>query len=512
MKRKWLAGLVALIACVTVAVAMTGCTMGDYIPVSIASITKTSSDGLVDTYTILYTDGTTDTFTVTNGKDGESFNGRPVSIASIAKSTTSADGLVDSYTILYTDGTTDTFTVTNGKDGASVTPMDLYNTYKEQTGDSDLTYAQFLQAYLTVEEDVTPAASVIARTLLSAVKVFSEYQEREGYAATKPVVSQGAGVVYRIDEDYVYFLTNYHVVYNEDAVGSKVSQSIHCYLYGSESYPSLGEGAYEYDEYAIACEYVGGAATYDVAVVRASKQDVLAINPDVRAITFADGYRVGETAFTVGNPNGDGLSVTQGIVSVENEDIQLDVDGTTRSHRSIRIDVALYHGNSGGGLFNADGELIGLSNAGAETDQNINYAVPLQIVERVAANVMHHAMDGDDSTVGVCKTRLGVTVTEKNSRYVYDEMTGYGRIEAEVTVSEVEQGSIAEALGLETDWVLTHMTVGGKTLELTQNHVIGDLLISAYAGTPISFAYRNGTQTGTTVTYVVTAEDIATVA
>ena len=71
----------------------------------IASINLTSTSGLVDTYTISFTDGTSTTFTVTNG------NG----IASVVKTSTS--GRVDTYTITFTNGTTTTFTVTNGQDG-----------------------------------------------------------------------------------------------------------------------------------------------------------------------------------------------------------------------------------------------------------------------------------------------------------------------------------------------------------------------------------------------------------
>ena len=74
----------------------------------ISSIAKTATSGLIDTYTITYTDNTTSTFTVTNGADGKG-------IVSIAKTGTS--GLVDTYTITYTDNTTSTFTVTNGEDG-----------------------------------------------------------------------------------------------------------------------------------------------------------------------------------------------------------------------------------------------------------------------------------------------------------------------------------------------------------------------------------------------------------
>ncbi len=76
--------------------------------VGIDHIDKTATAGLVDTYTIYYTDETTSTFEVTNGS----------SIASIAKTSTS--GNVDTYTITMTDGATSSFTVTNG----SVTSVD----------------------------------------------------------------------------------------------------------------------------------------------------------------------------------------------------------------------------------------------------------------------------------------------------------------------------------------------------------------------------------------------------
>ena len=71
----------------------------------IVSIEKTSTSGLVDTYTITYTDGNTDTFDVTNGAEG-------VGITDISK--TSTVGNVDTYTITLSNGDTYDFTVTNG--------------------------------------------------------------------------------------------------------------------------------------------------------------------------------------------------------------------------------------------------------------------------------------------------------------------------------------------------------------------------------------------------------------
>lgn len=81
---------------------------------SVVSLVKTSTSGLVDTYTITFSDGTTQTFQVTNGEEGEKGD-TGVGIASIIKTSTS--DLIDTYTITYTNNTQTTFTVTNGRDG-----------------------------------------------------------------------------------------------------------------------------------------------------------------------------------------------------------------------------------------------------------------------------------------------------------------------------------------------------------------------------------------------------------
>lgn len=83
----------------------------------ITSIVKTSTAGLVDTYTITFNDSTTQTFTVTNGTNGTNgSNGR--GIVSISRTSgTGAPGTTDTYTITYTDATTSTFTVYNGANG-----------------------------------------------------------------------------------------------------------------------------------------------------------------------------------------------------------------------------------------------------------------------------------------------------------------------------------------------------------------------------------------------------------
>lgn len=80
--------------------------------VTVTSVEKTGTNGNVDTYTITYSDGTTTTFTVTNGKNGD--DGDSITVTDV--SITSSNNGVDTYTITFSDGTTATFTVTNGKD------------------------------------------------------------------------------------------------------------------------------------------------------------------------------------------------------------------------------------------------------------------------------------------------------------------------------------------------------------------------------------------------------------
>ena len=111
----------------------------------ITSINLTSSNGLVDTYTITFTDGRTTTFVVTNGADGhdgkdgvdgedgkDGKDGRGIS--SIVK--TSSSGLVDTYTITFTDNTQTTFTVTNGAEGQDYV---LTNDDKQEIADLAVT-------------------------------------------------------------------------------------------------------------------------------------------------------------------------------------------------------------------------------------------------------------------------------------------------------------------------------------------------------------------------------------
>ena len=480
--------------------------------VSIVSIEKTATDGLVDTYTIYYSDGSEYSFEVTNGADGEKGEKGDKGDTGATgekgdKGDTGATGEKGDKGDTGATGEKGDKGDT-GDDGKDITVQALYEAYVAEYG--EISYAEFLSLYMTLQTD---NFTVINRCLQSAVKIYCEFVEpNEDTAEPEPAVYTGSGVVYRIDEDYTYFLTNYHVVHSDKALDSNISTKMHLYLYGSESKPKKdSDGTVVYDDYAVPCEYIGGAISADVAMVRAETAKVRAINENICEVAFADDYFVGQTAFTIGNPLGGGISVTEGIVSVKDDRISLAIDETERVYRSIRMDTALYGGNSGGGLFNANGELIGLSNAGRTDVENINFAVPLPIVKGVAYNVWSHYTDEADDTLGVYKIKLGLSVRSENMRYVYDTAKGSGEIVEDIFVAEIADGSIAQTLDLQVGDKITAITVDGEIFSLARDFQISDALFFATSGKKISVSYERNGEKYTTAEYTVLASDLVLV-
>lgn len=447
-----------------------------------------------------------------------------VSVTSIEFSR--SEGLVDVYTITYSDGKTSELSVRNGKNGTdgkdgndaqNVTAEDVYNTYKEIYGE-ELTFKQFCEKYLTVDNDNTAALN---NCLLSCAKVYTVFHEKVydeygKYLGILESLHSGSSVIYKTDEEYTYFLTNYHVIYSADAETrygySNFTEKTWVYMYGSE-YSPVRQETRPYnlvissaDTYAIECDYVGGSITYDVAVLRAKTDDLKKVNPQFKPVTVSRDISVGEHTYAVGNPDGAGISVTEGIVSVDSDNITLSIDGKERTYRSIRTDTALTHGSSGGGLFNMQGELIGLNNAGDEDITSMNFAIPASILTAVADGIMYY--NAADSEVDYTKiTRLGVTVTYKNSRYVYDPATGGGDIYEDTAVLETTEDSLSALAGLKADDIITSLTLNGKTTAITRQFKITDVLLNARAGDTFVIGYKRGETDAQSPQLIVRAQD-----
>lgn len=186
--------------------------------VGILSIEKTATAGLVDTYTVTYTDGDTDTFSVTNGAEG-------VGIVSIEK--TATVGLVDTYTITLSDGSTYDFTVTNGSGGSGVpeggttgqvlakkSDADGDVEWVNQSGGSDV--SSEIESLSTATSELASETTVLASenstqtseisSLSTATsEMASEVAELGSEVAEKqPMLTEGTGI--DIDQDNVISL------------------------------------------------------------------------------------------------------------------------------------------------------------------------------------------------------------------------------------------------------------------------------------------------------------------
>jgi len=476
-----------------------------------------------------------------------------VSIKGIKK--TDSVGIVDTYTITYTNGETEKFTITNGEDGANlynnITINNLYEQVKETKHDG-YTLIDFIDEYLDIQIDTTAIAS--SRALRSAVSIFAQheinipdynkpisYNPYEGYTyAVKNSISwsAGAGVIYNIDKEKgdAYIITNYHVCYaNGTTSADGIAQKFTIYTYGAESinmedlyylsyyndnckkyqdlfeYDSKGLPIIDYGYGAIEAEFVGGAETYDIAVLKVTNSELIK-NSDCLAVeTYnSDLVTAGSNAIAVGNPDACGIAVTDGVVSVDNEYITVEISDSAVMLREFRIDTPVNSGNSGGGLFDGFGRLIGIVNA-KTTDtsiENMSYAIPGNIATRVAQSIIDNC-DGVDRKTS--RVLVGITVETINSKGYYDQSTGLMRIKEDVAVSKVEIDSIAHQIGLKVGDIITNVQIVKPTetinVNIDRTFMLIDTMLLVREGDSIIFNYTRKGVEGFSATTALLADN-----
>ena len=368
----------------------------------------------------------------------------------------------------------------NGMDGQDVSIEDIYS-LAVQNGYTG-SYLEFLKEYLSLDVDEDTAG--VSTALLSSVRVISKFEVTETVynpitgpqTSTYEGTSAGSGVIYKLDKSTgdAYIITNHHVVYYAKSnTEDGISDNIQILLYGSES-----------SDYLIPATYLGGSYTYDIAVLKISASEVLK-NSNAREVQVADYHSasVGSTAYAIGNAAGEGISVTQGIVSVDSEVISIsDSDtGSSASYRVMRVDAAINSGNSGGGLFNSQGQLIGIVNAKVSSSsiENIGYAIPVSIAVGVADNIIDNC-DGSATTT-VQKYALGMTVIAGTSKAVYDENTLSTKIVEEVLVEDVDANSPLNGQ-LQKGDVIKSVTINGVKIDVDRTFKIVDSMLSVREG------------------------------
>lgn len=289
--------------------------------------------------------------------------------------------------------------------------------------------------------DIVEAAmpSIVSITTKSVEEVQSYYGMFGQYGAYSPsqeqeVQGSGSGIIIGKNDSELLIATNYHVVEGAETLSVGFCDSTAC-----------------------EAKVKGYDSEKDLAVVAVSLDDIDSDTMD--AITIAtignsDDLKVGAQVVAIGNALGYGQSVTTGIVSAKNR--QLNSDDTVGDYDSdsnsatnlIQTDAAINPGNSGGALLNMNGEVVGINSAKlASTEvEGIGYAIAISDVTDTLENLMNEETRDKVDNHGV----LGITVQSVDS----EVSEAYGVPEG-VLVRDVTEGGAADKAGIEAKTIIT---------------------------------------------------------
>lgn len=302
----------------------------------------------------------------------------------------------------------------------------------------------------TTKGDTLTYSQVASIVKDSVVEIKTEYTVQSMWYQ---YVTGGAGSGVIISDDG-YIITNNHVICDDS--GSTIADNITVHLTNGEEYKAVA---------------VGADADADIAVLKI----------DATGLTFAvsgnsDNLAVGEEVVVVGNPLGElGGTVTNGIVSATEREI--DVNGVTMS--LIQTNAAVNPGNSGGGMFNMKGELIGIVNAKSTGTgvEGLGFAIPINEALRVNEQLLEYGYVRG-------KTMIGVSFQEvsSSSTFMY-----YYNIKPGVYVAALTEGYNDDVLK-EGDRVIA---VNGN--EVSESADIKAIVTASSVGDKLKFQlYRDG--------------------
>ena len=276
-----------------------------------------------------------------------------------------------------------------------------------RTNPSSVIYQDTSKIVSTGSQDSSTIKSVVDQCANSVVEIQTE-SVTNGSNPFQQYVSSGAGSGVILTQDG-YIVTNHHVIEDANSITVRTRS-------GDEYNASL----------------VGSDEQSDLAVL---KIDASGLTPAVLGDSTT--LEVGDLAIAIGNPLGElGGSVTSGIISAL--DREMTIDGQTMT--LLQTDAAVNPGNSGGGLFNANGDLIGIVNAksSGENVEGIGFAIPIS----TATDIIDELIANGEVT---SRPTLGVSLYN-----VEDEMTAsqLGVDSTGVYIVQIVDGGAADKAGL----------------------------------------------------------------
>ena len=291
------------------------------------------------------------------------------------------------------------------------------------------TATQLNQTSSTVTSDVSGIVEQAMPSIVSITNMsIQEVQSFFGQTQEQESESLGSGIIVQQSDTELLIATNNHVVEGADTLTVTFA-----------------------DEENVEANIKGTDPSKDLAIVAVPLESIKDSTMESIAIaTLGDSneVQVGEPAIAIGNALGYGQSVTTGIISATNR--QIDMDGF--NSELIQTDAAINPGNSGGALLNANGAVIGINTAkiNSTVAEGMGYAIPISDASEVLTALMNRetrtrVSDEERGYLGITGQDVSSDIGE-----AYNMPTG-------VYISEVTEGSGADQAGLSRGSIITGM-------------------------------------------------------
>ena len=304
--------------------------------------------------------------------------------------------------------------------------------------DSSITAASSSGSSLTTEQ----VADLVSPSVVVITTEQVVYSQWSWYGQNQVESGAGSGVIISSDG---YILTCAHVVDGASTITVTI---------GDKDYTAT---------------LVGEDTTSDIAVI---KIDADGLTP--ATVGNSDSLKVGQSVMAVGNPLGElGGTVTGGMISALNRSVTIQGSSSVNTMSLIQMDASVSPGNSGGGLFNMNGELVGIVNAKSSSSdaEGLGFAIPINDAIKVAQELLENGYVSGRPYMGI--TYLAVTDAQTAAQL---NVNAYG-----VYVVDVVQGGPADKAGLKTgDRIVsidgTEIAQKDDLGTLIQQHAAGDTL------------------------------------
>ena len=278
----------------------------------------------------------------------------------------------------------------------------------------------------SIVQSAMPSIVAITNKSVQEVQNYFSMFSRGGGTQEQEVESQGSGIIIGQNDSELLIATNNHVVEGADTLSV-------CFA----------------DDNACEATVKGTDSDNDLAVIAVKLSDIsddTMSQIKIAEIGDSDQLQVGEQVVAIGNALGYGQSVTTGIVSAVNRQLE----DSNSENGFIQTDAAINPGNSGGALLNMQGQVIGINSAKlASTEvEGMGYAIPVSTASPIFEDLMNRQTRTKVSSDQAAALGIKGQTVDSSIAEAYGIPQG-------VYVAEVEQGSAAEKAGITAGSVIT---------------------------------------------------------